>query len=180
MIIECSACSKKFTVPDSAINVNGRLVQCSSCGNKWTQYPVKKEQNFRKIETAFKNNKPKKTKTKKAIKKGPVPYSKEYMKQKWGTTIDGHVVEKEISKKNKKVDGLKRKDKKRISEDKVVSGFGFFNYIITLSVISIFLLGILNFEKSRLSRKFPFLEPYINNFYETLENFKILIIDLIT
>ena len=57
------------------------------------------------------------------------------MKQKWGTTIDGSIAGKGISKKNKKVNEFKRKDKKIISKDKVVPGFGFFNYIITLSVI---------------------------------------------
>ena len=41
MIIECTACNKRFSVPDSAIKADGRLVQCSSCGNKWTQYPLK-------------------------------------------------------------------------------------------------------------------------------------------
>ena len=43
MLINCDACQKKFTVPDSAITVSGRLLQCGSCGNKWTQYPIKKE-----------------------------------------------------------------------------------------------------------------------------------------
>ena len=58
--------------------------------------------------------------------------------------------------------------------------FGFFNYVITISILSIFFVGILNFERSRLSRKFPFLEPYIEGFFETLNNFKIIFIDFIT
>ena len=58
--------------------------------------------------------------------------------------------------------------------------FGFFNYLITISILSIFFVGILNFERSRLSRKFPFLEPYIEGFFETLNNFKIIFIDFIT
>ena len=41
MLINCDACQKKFTVPDSAITVSGRLLQCGSCGNKWTQFPAK-------------------------------------------------------------------------------------------------------------------------------------------
>ena len=57
-------------------------------------------------------------------------------------------------------------------------GFGFFSYIITLAVLSTFFVGILSFERTRLSRKFPFLEPYINHFFETIENFKIFILDL--
>ena len=41
----------------------------------------------------------------------------------------------------------------------------------------LFLVGILNFERGRISRKFPFLEPYIDHFFESLEIFKILILD---
>ena len=51
MIIQCKSCEKKFSVPDNAIPVSGRLVQCSSCGEKWTQFPVikKKNETFEKI-----------------------------------------------------------------------------------------------------------------------------------
>ena len=49
MIIECTACKKKFSVPDGAITANGRLVQCSSCGNKWTQYPIQAKKTAPKI-----------------------------------------------------------------------------------------------------------------------------------
>ena len=179
MIIECTACSKKFSVPDSAIDINGRLVQCSSCGNKWTQYPIKIQNRIKKTNKPS-NVQPKKIKSKKIIKKSPAPYSKEYMQQKWGSSINNYAIDKDLSKKTKKVSGLKKKDRKIEKKERPDIGFGFFNYIISISVISLFLLGILNFERSRLSRKFPAIEPYIDGFYETLENFKILIIDLVS
>ena len=177
MIIQCSSCDKKFNVPDSAITAAGRLVQCSSCGNKWTQYPLKaKPRPIKPVST------PVKTKPKKKVdkKKVPVPYSKEYMQQKWGTSVQSYAVQKGLSKSSKTL--AKAKISKKIQKQKSAQvterpGFGFFNYIITYSVIFTFLVGILKFERDRLGRKFPALEPYIDHFFESLEIFKILILD---
>ena len=177
MIIQCSSCDKKFNVPDSAITAAGRLVQCSSCGNKWTQYPLKtKPRPIKPVST------PVKTKPKKKVdkKKGPVPYSKEYMQQKWGTSVQSYAVQKGLSKSSKTLAKAKISKKTQKQKSPQVTerpGFGFFNYIITYSVIFIFLVGILKFERDRLGRKFPALEPYIDHFFESLEIFKILILD---
>ena len=40
MIITCNCCEKKFTLPDNAIPVSGRMVQCGYCGLKWKQFPI--------------------------------------------------------------------------------------------------------------------------------------------
>ena len=174
MIIQCTACEKKFSVPDSAITGDGRLVQCSSCGNKWTQYPlsIKKSapKNIGLPKSIYVKKTPKKN-------KGPVPYSREYMRQKWGDSLPNYVESKGLNKKTKKNKKISTKHKK----NKVIEkpGFGFFNYIIMFVVLSTFFVGILNFEQARLSRKFPFLEPYIGYFFETIDNFKIFILDLL-
>ena len=176
MIIQCTSCDKKFSVPDTAITASGRLVQCSSCGNKWTQYPIKtKSEPSRPYVTPTKVVPPKKKLNKK--KSGPVPYSKEYMQQKWGTSLENYAVQKGLTKKTKKISQPKKMQKQKILEAVEKPGFGFFNYIITYSILLIFIVGILNFERGRISRKFPFLEPYIDHFFESLEIFKILILD---
>jgi len=174
MIIQCTSCEKKFSVPDSAITASGRLVQCSSCGNKWTQYPIKKTPKIIKTTPIIPKTKPKK-KTQK--RKGPAPYSKEYMQEKWGTSIEKYAVDKGLTSKVKKVKTATKIQKQPKSKTVEKPGFGFFNYIITYSILSIFLIGILNFERSRIGRKFPVLEPYIDHFFESLEIFKILILD---
>ena len=177
MIIQCTSCDKKFNVPDAAITASGRLVQCSSCGNKWTQYPIKTKPAPSKVYTTPKKVGPVKNKINKK-KTSPVPYSKEYMQQKWGSgSIKNYVEEKGLTKKSKKIPAQEKKQKGKSVKNKIHSGFGFFNYIITVGVMSTFFIGILSFERSRLSRKFPFLEPYIDNFFETLDNFKIFILD---
>ena len=176
MIIQCTSCDKKFNVPDAAITASGRLVQCSSCGNKWTQYPIKTKPAPSKVYTTPKKVGPLKNKINKK-KTSPVPYSKEYMQQKWGTSLENYAVQKGLTKKTKKISKPKKIQKQKILKSVEKPGFGFFNYIITYSILLIFIVGILNFERGRISRKFPFLEPYIDHFFESLEIFKILILD---
>lgn len=114
-------------------------------------------------------NHPKK-KTKRKKTSGIDVYSEEYLQKKHGIKI--------IDPSSSDIKTKKNSQSKTKKTDN--AGYGFFNYLITFSVLSIFFVGILNFEKSRLSRKFPFLEPYIENFFETLNNFKIIFIDFIT
>ena len=168
MIIQCESCQKKFVVPDSAVTAKGRLVQCSSCGNKWTQYPIKRKSP--KIANVKNITKQSKQKVKRKKTSGIDVYSDEYLQKKHGIKII------DPSSSNLKTKGS---NQNKIGKKGSVS-FGFFNYLITISILSIFFVGILNFERSRLSRKFPFLEPYIEGFFETLNNFKIIFIDFIS
>ena len=175
MIITCTACERKFEVPDNAIPAVGRTVQCSVCSNKWKQFPISKPKAGSVSKPKAESVKTKQTSVRKKITKpkGIVPYSKEYMKQKWGGTVKDYAVKEGLTKEKRST--IKKVSK--ISKGVPAPSFGFFNYIITLFVLSTFLIGILNFERSRLSRKFPFLEPYIESFFETLNNFKIFILD---
>ena len=178
MIIACPECSKKFQVPDNAIPKEGRTVQCSSCSHEWKQYPLKKPKVVQ-----LKEPSPivtsSVTKVRKVQKKaaGPAPYSKEYMEQKWGSTVKNYAEQKGISKKKTASKKIKKTKSAKLNEKNEKPSFGFFNYIITYSIGITFLVGILNFERARLSRKFPALEPYIDNFFETINNLKIFILD---
>ena len=177
MIITCTECKKQFVVPDAAIPAEGRIVQCSSCSNEWKQMPVKPSSTVKKA-TSFATKKiTSKTIKKKAKDKDPAPYSKEYMQQKWGSTVQNYAEEKGLSNKNKRIITNKKTKKPKTIKTAEKPSFGFFNYIITYSILFIFLVGILNFERGRISRKFPVLEPYIEHFFETLSNFKIFILD---
>ena len=174
MIITCTECKKQFVVPDNAIPAEGRTVQCSSCSNEWKQFPVKQRNTVKKTsQTSIKKAAPPVKSTsspkKKSVKKrkGPTPYSDDYLKQKWGISIKDYADKKGLNEKTK--------NKRKLEKTKI--GFGFFNYLIVLLVFSTFFVGILNFERYRLTRKFPFLEPYINHFFEALDIFKIFILD---
>ncbi len=163
MIIRCKSCEKQFVVPDSAITSKGRLVQCSSCGNQWTQYPIKTEKPEKKPATVnikkIKKNSPKK-------KKSIDTYSEEYLQKKHGIKIiDPSSV---IAKKNKKT--------KKISSAGI--SYGFYNYLITLIVFGSAIYGLLNLTKDLIIYNFPFLAPYINYFYESIDNLKMIIYDI--
>jgi len=173
MIITCTKCEKRFVVPDNAIPTEGRIVQCSACSNKWKQLPV--EENESPIKAQPISVKKKRTKKRKMS----TPYSKDYMKQKWGIAVQDYAQKEGLTKK------LTRK---KSLEDVKGSGFGFFSYIIIISIILLSFIGALKLTESTIVTQFPFLEPYINYFFdvlnnfldhlfETLDNFKIFISD---
>ncbi len=173
MIIACTKCEKRFVVPDNAIPAEGRTVQCSACSNKWKQLPIKES----KSPVKAKPISVKKKRTKK--RKMPATYSKDYMKQKWGITVQDYAQKEGLTKKP---------DRKKSPKDVEGSSFGFFYYIIIISIILLSFIGVLKLAESTIVTQFPFLEPYIsyffdvlNNFldhlFETLDNFKIFILD---
>ncbi len=151
MIITCTKCEKRFVVADNAIPAEGRTVQCSACSNKWKQLPIKESESPVKAQPIS----VKKKRTKK--RKMPTPYSKNYMKQKWGITVQDYAQKEGLTKKSPK--GVKG------------SGFGFFSYIIIISIILLSFIGVLKFAESTIITQFPFLEPYINYFFDVLNNF---------
>ncbi len=183
MIITCVCGEKKFNIPDGSIPVAGRMVQCGYCDKEWKQFPVvAKEQKVVKLkDQAPIKSAPQINKVKKVQKKasGPAPYSKEYMKQKWGSAVKNYAEQKGISKKKTETKKIQKAKSPKSNEKREKPSFGFFNYVITYSIGFTFLVGILNFERARLSRKFPVLEPYIDTFFETIDNLKIFILDLI-
>jgi len=171
MIITCTECKKQFVVPDNAIPAEGRTVQCSSCSNEWKQFPLKKSGVIKK-----KTPTPTIKKTTKKSK-GAVPYSKEYMREKWGTSIQSYAVDRGLSKKIPKPKKPQKQQKQQSIQVAEKPGFGFFSYIITLSIFAIAIIGVVDLAKNIIISNFPFLEPYIENFFETINNFKIFILD---
>ena len=163
MLVNCKSCQKKFIVPDSAIKKSGRLLQCGSCGNKWTQYPIKKnletkvvKENSPEIKKNTSSSKIKKlTKNK---KREINLYSVEYLKKKHGIDI---------------------KNTSNSQEKKTKNNFGFYNYLITISVFIIALFGFINLSKDMLITNLTFIEPYIDYLYEIVDVIKIIISDLV-
>ena len=166
MLINCNSCKKKFTVPDSAITKTGRLLQCGFCGNKWTQYPVKEKaiKEIRKKTPIQKKVYPFLHKNKSATKKKRREvnlYSEEYLKKKHGLT-----------KKDTSNSQDKRKQKNKRS-------FGFYSYILTISIFIITLFGVFNLSKDTVIANYPDVESYLNYFYEIIDICKIIILGLL-
>ena len=157
MILSCNSCGKKFVVPDQAINENGRLVQCGSCGNKWKQFPISskinivssiKKKTVKKKQIDAIVSRPKKKKQRKTREIDL--YSPEYLAKKHGITI------KDIN------------EKKPINEEKI--SFGFYNSLILFIVILIAFSKGLHFSQDFLIQKFPYLEFYLDYFFENIRN----------
>jgi predicted Zn finger-like uncharacterized protein len=175
MLVSCNSCQKKFTVPDSAITENGRLLQCGSCGNKWKQFPIrseptKKDKLIKEIPKFTKtklNQIPKIKKIKKAVKKKKREinlYSEEYLKKKHGLVIKESLAIKNVGSQKSKITNFSS---------------NFFNYLIIAVVVVIAFFAILNLTKDILVEHYPFTESYIYTLYEVLEIFKSSISSLI-
>ena len=160
MILRCSSCEKKFVVPDQAITAEGRIVQCGSCGNKWKQYPIKKTINKITSNIKINDNKtasasitPKIKKKRKKVKKIREInlYSPEYLAKKHGITLN-NVDTNNRSNSSKKV------------------SFGFYNSLILFIFIFIALSRILYFFQDFIVLKLPFVEFYLDYFFESIKN----------
>ena len=158
MILRCNSCEKKFVVPDQAITSEGRIVQCGSCGNKWKQYPIEKTINKITPDKKINNNKTATTSITTKIKKKKVKktreinlYSPEYLAKKHGITLN-NVNTNNRSNSNKKV------------------SFGFYNSLILFIFIFITLSRILYFLQDFIVLKLPFVEFYLDYFFESIKN----------
>ena len=160
MILRCSSCEKKFVVPDQAITAEGRIVQCGSCGNKWKQHPIKKTINKITSNIKINDNKtasasitPKIKKKRKKVKKIREInlYSPEYLAKKHGITLNN------VDTNN------------RFNSSKKVS-FGFYNSLILFIFIFIALSRILYFFQDFIVLKVPFVEFYLDYFFESIKN----------
>ena len=162
MILTCNSCGKKFVVPDNAITASGRTVQCGSCGNKWKQFPIneiKKDEQISKIKKIAaepKQVQPKIQKAKK-VKKAPARkpreislYSPEYLAKKHGIKLDNVEVKKSLN--NNKV------------------SFGFYNSLLLFLVVIVAVSRGLYFFQDFLVQKFPFIEFYLDYFFENIRN----------
>ena len=165
MLVNCNSCQKKFLVPDSAIVEFGRLLQCGSCGNKWTQYPIKDNlvEKIKKIPLIKIKQTTSVNKIKTLVKKKKREinlYSEEYLKKKHGLTIK---------------DSLGSQDNKKNRR----TGFGFYSYIVVISIFTIGFFGVLNLAKDIITASYPVTEFYINYLYEVIGIIRIIIFELI-
>jgi len=169
MLVNCNSCQKKFSVPDSAITEYGRLLQCGSCGNKWTQYPLAEKvikEIKKKIPAKIKkpvsiNNVKNQAKKK---KRDISLYSEEYLKKKHGLTIKG---------------SLDSRNNEQNSNKKIKNNFGFYGYLITISILIVAFFGFLNLTKEIITSKYPIAGYYINYLFEVVDLIKIFISSLI-
>ena len=156
MIITCPNCNKQFKIDNSLIPDDGRDLQCGSCNHIWF-YKIEEENGEilkLKEEISIKDIE---TKVKK--KKEEIVETKQPLEKK-----------EKISEKQKTITASKNTENK---------GSKFFSYLIVFIISFIALIILLDTLKTPIITVFPGLEIILFNLFETLQDIKLFIIDLI-
>ena len=163
MIITCPCEKKQFKIDSSLIPQEGRQLQCGSCERVWfykpkneSEAPLTLNENIseNKIEPAIETN------------DKNLEFSKNLQKEK--------IIEPKI--KNKTSKEIPNKVKKLENENK---GSKFFSYLMVFIISIVALIILLDTLKTPLINIFPGLEIVLFNLFETLQDIKLFIIDLI-
>ena len=166
MIVTCPNCKKKFTIDPTLIPEDGRDLKCGSCNHVWLY----------KIEDV--NSKP--------LTLNENNDNNEIEPDKAETESDGQVeknqpIHKKINEKDEDINTIKFQEKQKIiSKDKSKNTVGkFFSYLIVFIITFVALIILLDTLKTPLINVFPGLEIILFNLFETLQDIKLFIIDLI-
>ena len=165
MIIACPNCNKKFKIDNSLIPDEGRDLQCGSCNHIWF-YNIQEKNNealelkqeiiSEEIESKAENKEDK-------IEEKQQPQE---------------IIKTEINNKKKEKNIEKQKETK-ISKNKENTGNKFFSYLVVFIISFVALIILLDTLKNPLISVFPGLEIILFNLFETLQDIKLFIIDLI-
>ena len=202
MIIQCSNCSRKFSVKDEDIPNDGRMVQCSICSQKWFQAPIK-------IQSSIKSDIDENvSKTQFEASDGR---TYKFMGSQWAELLrsgkTGLVAKRTIAAELNRLAGIAKpkKSRKRVkkteeveiesiskiidpsseqidSDDQQKKGLGFFGYIILLTIITLSIIGILKTFQNELIMYFPETEYIFDkgeNIFESMGYIITMIKDLI-
>ena len=159
MIITCANCNKRFEIDNSLIPNEGRDLQCGSCNHVWF-YEIKEQNNqVLKLneEIVSKNIE---------IKIDKIN-EKEQLQKKIKTEIN--------NEKKVKNSEIQKNSATSIREERSK----FFSYLIVLIISFVALIILLDTLKTPLINVFPGLEIILFNLFETLQDIKLFIIDLI-
>ena len=165
MIITCPNCNKKFKIDNSLIRDEGRDLQCGSCNHVWL-YKIKEENSKileLKEEIDINDIKTKVDKNNEEIVENKNPLTK---------------IETELNNQKKEKNIEKQKETK-ISKNTENTGNKFFSYLIVFIISFVALIILLDTLKNPLINVFPGLEIILFNLFETLQDIKLFIIDLI-
>ena len=162
MIITCPNCNKKFKIDNSLIPDEGRDLQCGSCNHVWLYKIEEENSKILKLKEEIEINdiETKVDKNNEEIVENKNPLTK---------------IETELNNQKKEINIEKQKETK-ISKN---TGNKFFSYLIVFIISFVALIILLDTLKNPLINVFPGLEIILFNLFETLQDIKLFIIDLI-
>ena len=164
MIITCPNCNKQFRIDNSLIPNEGRDLQCGSCNHIW----------FYKIEQEYDEV----LKLNNEIESKDIEVKVEKKEEKIQEK------KKEFEKINNKIENekeniLEEQKQNTLSKNSKNNGIKFFSYLIVFFISFVALIILLDTLKTPLINVFPGLEIILFNLFETLQDIKLFIIDLI-
>ena len=166
MIITCPNCKKKFNIDPTLIPEDGRDLKCGSCNHIWV-YKVQ-DVNLKPL-TLNDNNGNNEIEPDKAEI------------ESFDQVEINQPINNKINEKDEEINTKKFKEKqKKISKNKTKdTGGKFFSYLIVFIISFVALIILLDTLKNPLINVFPDLEIILFNLFETLQDIKLFIIDLI-
>ena len=165
MIITCPNCNKQFKIDNSLIPDEGRDLQCGSCNHIWFYNIQKKKNELLEVKEEIISDDIEIKDENKEDKIEEKQQPEEIIK----TEINNKKKEKH-SEKQKNTTTLKKTENK---------GSKFFSYLIVFIISFVALIILLDTLKTPLINVFPGLEIILFNLFETLQDIKLFIIDLI-
>ncbi len=165
MIITCPNCNKQFKIDNSLIPNEGRDLQCGSCNHVWFYNIQEKNNEVLELKQEIISED---IETKAENKEDKIE-EKEQQEE---------IVKTEINNKNKEKNSEKQKNTTALKKTEN-KGSKFFSYLIVLIISFVALIIFLDTLKTPLINIFPGLEIILFNLFETLQDIKLFIIDLI-
>ena len=165
MIITCPNCNKQFKIDNSLIPDEGRDLQCGSCNHIWFYNIQEKNNDVLELKQEIISED---IETKAENKEDKIE-EKQKPEERIKTEINNKKKEKN-SEKQKNTTTIKKTENK---------GSKFFSYLIVFIISFVALIILLDTLKTPLINVFPGLEIILFNLFETLQDIKLFIIDLI-
>ena len=156
MIINCPNCDKKFEIDKKLILPDGRLLQCGSCNHKWF---FKIENNERNIEIE-----------EKTIGDPIIDDNKNLSENKEEDLVEEEHDDIEPANKTKKEYNEKVQKKNDIN---------YFKILIVAFISFAALILFLDTFKAQISLIIPNIQIILDNLYQSINDMKLFIIDLL-
>ena len=165
MIITCPNCNKKFNIDNSLIPDEGRDLQCGSCNHVWLYKIEEKNTKILELKEEFDSN---------DIETKVDKNNEEIVENKNPQTKIKNEINNQKNEKN-----IKKQKETKTSSNTENTGNNFFSYLIVFIISFVALIILLDTLKNPLINVFPGLEIILFNLFETLQDIKLFIIDLI-
>ena len=156
MIITCPSCNKKFNVDASLIPQEGRTLQCGFCEHKWFFKTENTEEEIKVLE-----------------KNIPEPVIED------NKNLSENIKEDIVDEEDQDTESLISSKEERSKKVKKKNDINYFNILIVIIISFIALILILETFKVQLSIIIPNIEIVLDNLYQSINDIKLFVLDLI-